>query len=100
MVSIFAPNPRKLLSKQIKKSCNRRQRFTVGTCADKVKRRRVGLNGDKRDAGLVKAANGTRRQRNTNSSRYHRQYGLHPFGLVDNSWRKAGICAEQPKSVH
>ncbi|MEY2606661.1 MAG: hypothetical protein QOH31_4483 [Verrucomicrobiota bacterium] len=100
MVSVFAPNPRKLLPKQVEKSCNRRRRFTGRTGADKVKRRRVGLNGDKRDAGLVKAANGTRRQGNTNSGGHHRQRGLHPCGLIDNSWRKAGICAEQHKSVH
>ena len=51
MVSVFAPNLRKLLPKHFEKSCNRRRRFTVRTGGDKIKRRRVWLDWDKRDAG-------------------------------------------------
>ena len=64
---VFAPNPRKLLPKHVEKSCNRRRRFTGRTGADKVKWRRLWLDWDKRDVGLVKAANGTRRQHGYNA---------------------------------
>jgi hypothetical protein len=94
IVSVFAPNLRKLLPKHVEKSCNRRRRFTGRAGGDKVKWRRLWLDWDKRHAGLVKAANGTRRRGNTNSGGHRHQHGLDPCGLIDNSWRKAGICAE------
>src|SRR5258708_6663337 len=85
-VSVFALNPRKLLPKHVEKSCKRRRRFTTFTTdGDKVEWRRVGLNWNKRDAGLVKAANATRRQGNTNSGGHCHQHGLYPCGLNDNS---------------
>lgn len=85
-VSVFAPNPRKLLPKQVEKSYNRRRRFTGRTGGDKVKGRRVGLNGDKLDSGLVKAANGTRRQGNTNSGvAITHAHPDHCWGLVDDN---------------
>src|SRR5258708_14164721 len=100
IISKFAPNSRKLLPKHVEKSCDRRRRLTGRTDAYKVKSRRLWLNWDKRDAGLVHAANGTRPQGNTNSGGYHHQHCLDPFRFLDNSWRKTGICAEQHKSVY
>jgi hypothetical protein len=54
IASVFAPNPTKLLPKQVDKSCNRRRRFTGRTDANKVKWRRFWLDWDNRWAGEVR----------------------------------------------
>ena len=99
-MSVFAPNLRKLLPKHVEKSCNRRRRFTGRAGGDKVKWRRLWLDWDKRRAGLVKAANGTRRQGNTHSGGHHHQHGLNPCGLfVDLSCLSVGAKVGTAKLI-
>jgi len=73
--SIFTPNPKKLLPKDVEKSCQRRLWFTGRAGGDDVHWGRGRLNSDILEARLVKAANATRYYSGTNSGGHHHQYG-------------------------